>query len=77
MLKTITENGDRLGGKGDGVQDNESDEEGVDQAPGGIGVTPHLEDVVDLPPPTAPVVGGAHALAFRAVLCVCPGRSAP
>ena len=60
---------DRLGGEGDGVQDDESDDEGVDDAAGGMGVAADFENVVDLPPPMAPDGLGAHALgASRAAL---------
>ena len=45
---------DRLGGEGDGVQEDQDDDEGVDQAARGMGVTADLEDVVDLAPPAPP-----------------------
>ena len=45
---------DGLGGKGDGVQEDQNDNEDVDEAPGGMRVAAHFENVVDLSPPAAP-----------------------
>jgi hypothetical protein len=45
---------DRLGGKSDGVQNDQNDDEGVDIAGQGMGVAAHFENVVNLSPPAAP-----------------------
>jgi hypothetical protein len=45
---------DRLGGEGDGVQEDQNDDEGVDEPPSRVGIAAHFENVVDLPPPAAP-----------------------
>ena len=50
----ISEMVDRLGGEGDGVQEDQNDDEDVDEAPGGMGVAAHFENVVNLSPPAAP-----------------------
>ena len=64
----------RLGSEGDGVQDDESDDEGVDDAARGMRLAADFEDVVDLPPPMAPDGLGAHASgASGAALCVSAG----
>src|SRR5262249_6040193 len=44
----------RVRGKGDGVEDDEDDEDGVDDAAGGVGVAPHFENIVDLTAPAPP-----------------------
>ena len=43
-----------LGGEGEGVREDEGDEEGVDHAPRGMRVSANFENVVDVPPPASP-----------------------
>jgi hypothetical protein len=45
---------DGLGGKGDGVEEDQDDDKDVDEAPGGMRVAAHFENVVDLLPTAAP-----------------------
>ena len=45
---------DGLGGKGEGVQEDQNDDEDVDEAPGGMRVAANFENVVDVSPPAAP-----------------------
>jgi len=45
---------DRLGGEGDGIEENEDDDEGVDDMRRGMRVAADFENVVDLSPPAPP-----------------------
>jgi hypothetical protein len=45
---------DRLGGKSDGVQNDQNDDEGVDIAAEGMGIAANFEIVVNISPPAAP-----------------------
>ena len=58
----LGERGHRIGGEGDGIEDDEDDDERVDQPPGWVRIAADLEEVVDLAPPAPPGGRRRHAL---------------
>ena len=64
---------DRLGGEGDGVEEDEDDDKGVDRAAGGVRVAADFENVVNLTPPAPPdclcrhSLGASRATGLRAL----------